>query len=66
MDVGSSDRNLPPATFNVYGAMFSNRLTVDGSTFLKGPLQLTRGNLEVEQMGTFGRMNVDGSTTLRG
>ena len=24
--VGSSDRNLPPATFNVFGSMYSNRL----------------------------------------
>ena len=66
VDIGSSNRNLPPATLNVFGSMYSNRLTVDGSTFLQGPLKITRGNLEVERLGTFGTMNVDGATTLRG
>ena len=66
MVVGSSDRNLPPATFNVYGSMFSNRLTVEGSSFLNGPLKVTRGNLIIEELGTFGRMSVDGETTLKG
>jgi len=64
--VGSTDRDLPPATFNVYGSMFSNRLTVEGNTFLNGQLKLTRGILDVEELGTFGRMNVDGVTTLKG
>ena len=64
--IGSPNRELPPSTVNIYGSITSNRLTVDGSTFLRGPLELSRGNLVVEQQANLGRLAVTGQSTMRG
>ena len=64
--IGTSNRDLPPSSLQVHGSVGTNRLRVEGQSFMVGPLYQSGGEVTIEQLATLGALRVTGRAGFEG